>query len=396
VSTWEPVDEDPGTVFREVMGRIGKGRGERRLSFPREIVFLNGAPGAGKGQQTPFILGVRGLSSKPIVMSDLMDDPKLQGYKDRGDMIPTEVVVEALFRELLNPLNSNGVVVDGFPRTETQVEILKLLYDKMVELRKTNASANGYYPKPRFFIAILYVSERVSIQRQIKRGKEALRHNARVRDSGYGDIVPVRPTDLDEALVAKRYHTFRQHKNTLFKLRDHFPFTVIDAEDSIENVQQKIASQFMYQSSQELRQETFDMIQKIPLAYRIREDARPELVERLDGYQREHTALLQAAVDEVRLNFLPVIIRAAFAGEAVVRADHAGLWEDPLFVQICLDVLAERGFQCRYDTKTLVMPLRVHPRTHEVESEVKVTHVFFIRFPEASLTRTHLKKSPFD
>ena len=36
--------------------------GTQRLQSPAEIVWLNGAPGSGKGTNTPFILESRGLS----------------------------------------------------------------------------------------------------------------------------------------------------------------------------------------------------------------------------------------------------------------------------------------------------------------------------------------------
>lgn len=45
-------------------------------------------------------------------------------------------VLESLFRALLNCDPTIGCLVDGFPRTEIQVECLKLLYDKMHELRR--------------------------------------------------------------------------------------------------------------------------------------------------------------------------------------------------------------------------------------------------------------------
>ena len=45
-------------------------------------------------------------------------------------------VLECLFRALLDCDPTVGCLVDGFPRTEIQVECLKLLYDKMHELRR--------------------------------------------------------------------------------------------------------------------------------------------------------------------------------------------------------------------------------------------------------------------
>ena len=36
-----------------------------------------GAPGAGKGTNTPFIHKIRGLTTPPIVMSDLLTSPEV-------------------------------------------------------------------------------------------------------------------------------------------------------------------------------------------------------------------------------------------------------------------------------------------------------------------------------
>lgn len=45
------------------------------------------------------------------------------------------IVFELILRALLKSDTKIGVLVDGFPRTEVQVELLKLLYDKMHQLR---------------------------------------------------------------------------------------------------------------------------------------------------------------------------------------------------------------------------------------------------------------------
>ena len=44
----------------------------QRLVCPREVVWLNGAPGSGKGTNMPFIVKSRGLS-RAVGMSQLLD-----------------------------------------------------------------------------------------------------------------------------------------------------------------------------------------------------------------------------------------------------------------------------------------------------------------------------------
>ena len=50
-------------------------------------------------------------------------------------MIADETALEALLKALSQADAKVGVLVDGFPRTETQVEFLKLFHEKMHELR---------------------------------------------------------------------------------------------------------------------------------------------------------------------------------------------------------------------------------------------------------------------
>lgn len=64
----------------------------------------------------------------------------------------------------------------------SQVECIKLLYDKMLALRKKflNTEIAYKFPRPIFRIAILYVSEKESLERQLARGAKVKEHNQRV------------------------------------------------------------------------------------------------------------------------------------------------------------------------------------------------------------------------
>ncbi len=84
---------------------------------PREVVWLNGAPGAGKGTNMTFIEKSRGLS-RAYGMSQLLEDsPELKEMKDRGELIPDAVVFDALLDAIFNPdINDGaGLVIDGTP-----------------------------------------------------------------------------------------------------------------------------------------------------------------------------------------------------------------------------------------------------------------------------------------
>src|SRR3569623_1861728 len=120
--------KDAPLIFGQVWNRLVQERGVENMVFPKEIMWLGGAPGSGKGTNTPLILRERGLTAPPIVVSDLLDTPEMRALKDRGQFVGDREVIEALLRKLLEPEYQTGVVVDGFPRTKVQAEAVKLLH----------------------------------------------------------------------------------------------------------------------------------------------------------------------------------------------------------------------------------------------------------------------------
>ena len=71
---------------------------------------------------------------------------------DKAPMIALQVG-DALLETIFDPsADSAGLVIDGFPRTAFQVELLKLLYDKMMSLHVLYADRadEWRYPRPSF------------------------------------------------------------------------------------------------------------------------------------------------------------------------------------------------------------------------------------------------------
>ena len=96
----------------------------------------------------------------------------------------------------------------AFPRTQVQVECLKLFYDKMTELREEFRDRN--FPRPLFRSVLLFVDEDVSVERQLHRGREAQEQNRKTTESGVGQFAEIRATDLEPAAARKRYQVFRK------------------------------------------------------------------------------------------------------------------------------------------------------------------------------------------
>ena len=111
--------KDANLMFTAAWNEVEQEVGIEGLRFPNEVVWLNGAPGAGKGTQTRFIQSYRSYTAQPIVVSDLLKSPAARKLIDAGLMVGDREVTGLLLRALLNPENQTGVVVDGYPRTKS-------------------------------------------------------------------------------------------------------------------------------------------------------------------------------------------------------------------------------------------------------------------------------------
>src|SRR3954447_14116913 len=126
--------KDAQLIFSAVWADLQEKHGRERLRFPRELIWLGGAPGAGKGTNTPFIARARDITAPPIVISSLLTTPQAVAIKNAGQLVGDREVIALLLEELLDPRYRDGVIVDGFPRTKVQVECLKLFYHALLGL----------------------------------------------------------------------------------------------------------------------------------------------------------------------------------------------------------------------------------------------------------------------
>lgn len=377
--------KDASLIFARVWAGLEAEYGREQLEFPGEIIWLGGAPGAGKGTNTPFIMEARGITIDPVVISDLLDSPRAQRIKASGNLVGDEEVIDLLLRKLLERQYERGVIVDGFPRTTVQTECLKLFYDKMVALREEMRAASREFPRPLFRTVLLFVDEEVSIRRQLERGEKAAVNNRKVEESGVGILEDVRPTDLDPELARNRYRLFRDTTyDALRSLRQIFHFHFIDAAKTLEEVQAEIEKEFSYQSSLELSGETYDRIRAIETADYIVLYARQELVKRLEIYNEDHPELFQSVIDLINERFMPIVLRYAITGMTLINSEDQ-LFEDPLALTMLIDIFSERGYQALVDVNKVDVPQRIDPATHEIICSQKMVYRFQIRFAASAI-----------
>lgn len=383
--------KDAQLIFSAVWADLLEKHGRDNLRFPREFIWLGGAPGAGKGTNTPFIAETRGITAPPIIISSLLTTPQAIELKNAGKMVGDREVISLLFNELLLPQYHDGVIIDGFPRTTVQVECLKLFYHEMMALHDAYRATplSKYFRKPMFRIALLFVSEEVSVLRQLKRGREIQEHNRQVRETGIGKLLEERVTDLDPDLCRKRYKTF---KDTTFEalqsLRKIFHFHFIDAEGELHEVQQNILKEFTYQSSLELSSEVFDLIRNIPIASQLTVHARQELVGRLEDYEDHHRPLFQKVVKLIETKMIPIVRTHAISGHARINSEDETL-DDPLALRMLVDIFSERGFHATVDIHRMDVPERINPETWEIICRTKKVYRIEVRFQPSEIRRGH-------
>lgn len=94
-------------------------------------IIMLGAPGAGKGTQAKMIAekySVPHISTGDIFRANIKNGTQLgmeaKKYMDQGLLVPDELTVKILLDRVAKDDCKNGYVLDGFPRTIPQAEVL--------------------------------------------------------------------------------------------------------------------------------------------------------------------------------------------------------------------------------------------------------------------------------
>ena len=100
-----------------------------------KMIFL-GPPGAGKGTQAERICDLHKMahiSTGDMLRAQIRSGSELgkaaQGYMDRGELVPDELLIDMVKVRITEPDCKNGYLLDGFPRTIAQADALATFED---------------------------------------------------------------------------------------------------------------------------------------------------------------------------------------------------------------------------------------------------------------------------
>ncbi|MGQ9545987.1 MAG: adenylate kinase [Dehalococcoidia bacterium] len=115
------------------------------------IVML-GAPGAGKGTQADILsqrMSLPHIASGDLFRRALEERTEVgllaKNYMDRGELVPDEVTIEMILQRINEHDCASGCILDGFPRTLHQAEIL----DKALKQRGKSIHRAVYIEVPK-------------------------------------------------------------------------------------------------------------------------------------------------------------------------------------------------------------------------------------------------------
>lgn len=103
-------------------------------------IIMLGAPGAGKGTQAKLIAEkyrIPHVSTGDIFRANIKNGTELgmeaKKYMDQGLLVPDELTVKILLDRVAKEDCKDGYVLDGFPRTIPQAQVLEEALDKLGE-----------------------------------------------------------------------------------------------------------------------------------------------------------------------------------------------------------------------------------------------------------------------
>merc|ERR1719461_1958451 len=209
-------------VFLKICASLEGKVGKENLTYPREIIWMIGPPGAGKSTLARFLSEQRDYKSEPIVLREICQIVIAQN----DGKLKIEQVVEMLMKKLFEEQYANGVVVDGFVSITCArvVPFMFKYFNEIYDLRQ-----QGRAP-PVFKFCVLYVNEDNSVRRQLVNYEQGEKKAGSKK--------------FDAEDGRKLYRKFLKRTQQVVELIEmHFNFRLIDANGTLAQVQLKASTE---------------------------------------------------------------------------------------------------------------------------------------------------------
>ncbi|WP_426429478.1 adenylate kinase [Winogradskyella sp. HB-48] len=181
-------------------------------------IVLFGPPGAGKGTQANFLkekYDLVHISTGDVFRYNIKNETALgmlaKSYMDKGELVPDQVTIDMLNKEVEKNAHANGFIFDGFPRTNAQAKAL----DELMDSKDSQINA----------MVALEVDDEVLVERLLKRGET----------SGRAD-------DADESIIRNR---IKEYYDKTAILKDYYSaqdkYFGVDGVGSIEDITERLS-----------------------------------------------------------------------------------------------------------------------------------------------------------
>jgi adenylate kinase len=204
-------------------------------------VVLFGAPGSGKGTQTPDLVALTG--AKVISLGDMLRaevkagsdlGKEVQGYMDKGLLAPDELVSRVIEENI-----TDGFILDGFPRNVAQAKTL----DEVLSKKSLSLDKCIY-----FSVDEKTVVERLSKRRICKKcGKLYHLVNMPSKVEGVCDVCGAdlyQRKDDNPEVIKKRWEVFLQEGSKVVDYyKEQGKLLSVDARDDKDIVFERIKAQ---------------------------------------------------------------------------------------------------------------------------------------------------------